>query len=109
MDKLPRAAKRWKFVFFTPFRPSVPWYFPVRQVHYFRAWARSQLGNPMPLHDPLLSAATKKQNRGRGPPSASSHSFPGSAARAAALKYIYILHTVIIENIQELSENRSSI
>jgi hypothetical protein len=41
----------------------------------------------MPLHDPLLSAATKKQNRGRGPPSASSHSFPGSAARAAALKY----------------------
>ena len=31
----------------------------------------------MPLHDPLLSAATKKQNRGRGPPSASSHSFPG--------------------------------
>ena len=52
VDKLPRAAKSWKFVFFprvsegtlgpvdyrcrAPCRPSVPWCFPVREVHFFR-------------------------------------------------------------------------
>ena len=53
---MPRAAKRWKFVFFTPFRPSVPWYFPVRQVHYFRAWARSQLEVNSPFFSRTYSA-----------------------------------------------------
>ena len=52
VDKLPRAAKSWKLCFLTgvsegtlglvdyhcraPFRPSVPWCFPVREVHFFR-------------------------------------------------------------------------
>ena len=52
VDKLPRAAKSWKLCFLTgvsegtlslvdyhcraPFRPSVPWRFPVREVHFLR-------------------------------------------------------------------------
>ena len=51
--QLSRAAKSWKFVFLTrvsegtlglvdyhcraPFRPSVPWCFPVRGVRFFKA------------------------------------------------------------------------
>ena len=51
--QLSRAAKSWKFVFLTrvsegtvglvdyhcraPFRPSVPWCFPVREVRFFKA------------------------------------------------------------------------
>ena len=52
VDKLPRAAKSWKLCFLTgvsegtlglvdyhcraPVRPSVPWCFPVREVHFLR-------------------------------------------------------------------------
>ena len=48
VDKLPRAAKSWKtkvsegtlgpmdYHCRAPFRPSVPWCFPVREVHFFR-------------------------------------------------------------------------